>query len=75
MLSLTPKATTRHITGVNGKKAACVGILDQVLVSFGILASKMDFIVVCRGPYDVFIGLPALEEIQACIELDNSTLR
>ena len=68
-LSLTPKATAKHITVANGKNSACVGILDQVPVSFGSLVSKMDFLAVSGAPYGVIIGLPALEEIQACIDL------
>ena len=61
-LPLTPKATAKYITVANGNNAACVGILDHVPVSFGSL-------VVSGAPYDVIIGLPALEEIQACIDL------
>ena len=68
-LSLTPKATKKHITVANGKDEPCMGILEQVPVSFGNLVSKMDFLVVNGAPYDVIIGLPALEEIQACIDL------
>ena len=68
-LYLSRKAATKHITVANGKNAACVGILDQVPLSFGSLVSKTDFLVVSGAPYDIIIGLPALEEIQACIDL------
>lgn len=60
-LSLTPKATAKQITVANGKNAACMGILDQVTVSFGSLVSKIDFLVVSGAPYDVIIGLLSLE--------------
>lgn len=68
-LSLTPEATTKHITVANGKNASCIGALHQIPVSFGGLVSKMDFLVVSGAPYDVIIGLPSLEELQTCMDL------
>ena len=68
-LSFTLKATTKHITVTNGQSAACMGILDQVPVSFRSLVSKMDFLSVNEAPYNFIIRLSALEEIQTRIDL------
>ena len=68
-LSLAPKETKKHITAANGRGAACMCAPEQVPVSFGSLVSKMDFLVVAGAPFDLIIGLPSLEKIQACIDL------
>ena len=68
-LSLRPEATTRSITVADGTKAVVCGIVHGAPVSFGGLTEPLDFLVVEGTPFDVIIGCPALEKLQACLDL------
>ena len=55
----------------DGANAPCLGSLHQIPTSFGELIVKLDFLVVKGTPFDLIIGLPTLEGLQACIDLNK----
>ena len=70
-ISLRPEDTTRSITVADGTWAVLCGIVHGAPVSFGGLTGPLDFLVVEGTPFDVIVGCPALEKLQACLDLDQ----
>ena len=69
LLSLSPEATTKTISVAEGTAVKVHGTVGKVPVSFAGLKDQLDFLVVEGTPFDGIIGCPALEKVQACLDL------
>ena len=75
-LSLEVIKTDRRITVANGNKTGVTGIVTDVPISLGDnLIVSMDFLVIDNPPFDVIIGQPALEALQAIIDFGKQEVR
>ena len=69
VLSLAPEATTKKITVADGTNAVVRGFLTEISVSFSNFTVRLDFLVVEGTPVDIIIGCPALEMLQARLDM------
>lgn len=74
-LSLMPDHTSTKITAANGQKTICRGALKSIPVTFGQSEAKLNFLVVDGFPVDLLVGYPTMEELQACLDLGNQSVR
>ena len=74
-LSLSPKPTSTKITVANGQKTTCLGSIEGVPVSLKGTVTSLNFLVVEGSPFDILIGYPTLEELQACIDLGHQSVK
>ena len=68
-ICLSPQPTGKHTTVADGGSAPCLGSLLQMPTSFDGLVVNLDFLVVKGTPFDLIIGHPSSERLQACIDL------
>lgn len=68
-LYLSPLPTRKSITVADGHSTVSRGFLTGVHVSFGNVPVSFNFLVVDGTPFDIIIGCPALEMLQARIDM------
>ncbi len=66
-LNLSP--TKRRIVVGDGSTGDCAGVLEEILVSFGDIVVRLNFMVIKSFPYDLIIGSPTLFDMCACMYL------
>lgn len=64
----------KKITVANGDVTDTLGAVSDLKISFEDIHVALDFLVINNPSFDVIIGLPALESLQACINLGNQTV-
>ncbi len=74
-LHLRMHPTNRSIKVANCASEKGVGTLNEVPISLGELAVRMDYLVLEETPYDILIGLPTMIQLRArpdyyCIVLE-----
>ena len=67
--------TKRRIVVADGSIGDCAGILEEILVSFGNIVMRLNFMLIKSFPYDVIIGSPILVDMCACIDLYHQTVK
>ena len=67
-LGLSPKVTEKRITVANGETTPVTGVLDGVLMKFGGIVVRVDFLVVRDPPFGIIIGLPTMEALGAVVD-------
>ena len=67
--------TKRRIVVADGSTGDCAGILQEILVSFGDIAARLDFMVIKSLPYHLIIGSPTLVDMCACIDLYHQKVK
>ena len=75
-LSLNVIETDRRITVASGQKSGVTGIVTDVPFDMGNdIVVSMDCLVIDNPPFDVIIGQPALEALQAVIDFGKQEVR
>ena len=74
-LSLSPEPTMKRITVVDRSNSSCTGTLKDVPTSFAYATVHLDFLAVDGTPFDVIIGLPLLEDLQACFDVGKQLVK
>ena len=70
-LCLLPKRTKQRITVADGSSANCIGRVKDVPITFGNLTASMDFLTIEKAPIGLIIGLPAMEDLQAKLDIGS----
>ena len=69
VLSLAPEATKKKIRVADGTNSVVRSFFTEIPVSFGNLTVHLDFLVVEGKPAEIVIGSPALEMLQARLDM------
>lgn len=72
-LSIEKKVSPKKITVANGDVTDTLGAASNLRTSFKGIQVSFDFLLIDNPLFDVIIGLPALESIQACIDPETQT--
>lgn len=74
-LNLRVKETDRKITVAAGSAADCNGMVGSVPLTFDDIQIPI-YLLVVEGPhFEMIVGSPTLEDLQACIDLGNHTVK
>lgn len=68
-LGATPEGANRVVTVENGLRAGVLGKLNDVLVDLGGSIFEMEFIVLDKLQFDVFIGRPTIARLEGVLDL------
>jgi len=72
-IDVTP--TSRRITVADGSSTGAHGTAEGVTIRFGDMRVRVDFLVIDGPPFDLIIGCPTLEKLEAQLDFGKQVVR